>query len=105
MQVVGERQGPARREAGRRARRDGRDLRRLRWVKLTVSPHAADRMEEFGISVADAYRVLSEPEEEGRANLGRLYAQRNIGNRRIRVVYNRGAGDERIVVTAMLRRK
>lgn len=81
------------------------ELRRLRGMRVTILPHAASRMEEFGISVADVYRVLSEPEEDGKANLGRLYAQRTIGLRRIRVVYNLGAEDERIVVSAMLRRR
>ncbi len=74
-------------------------------MKVTILPHAADRMEEFEVSAMDVYRVMSEPDEQGQANLGRLYAQRTIGNRKIRVVYNLGAEDERIVVTAMLRRK
>jgi hypothetical protein len=48
--------------------------------------------------------AVGQPEEEGAANLGRRYAQKIIGHRRIRVVYNQGT-DEAIVVTVMLRRR
>ena len=48
--------------------------------------------------------MLESPEVEGEANFGRLWSQKEIGRRRIRVVYNRGA-DEAVVVTVMLRRK
>ena len=47
-------------------------------------------------------RVLEEPVEEGEANFGRFCAQKVIGHRRIRVVYNRGA-DEIVAVSVMLR--
>jgi hypothetical protein len=48
--------------------------------------------------------VLEDPNEEGPANFGRLYAQSVIDNRRIRVVYNRGT-DETVVVSVMFRRR
>jgi hypothetical protein len=73
-------------------------------MRITYLPHARERMEEFGIAVADVYRVISEPDEEGDANKGRRYAQKQIGRRRIRVIYNQGA-DEAVVVTVMLRRR
>jgi hypothetical protein len=73
-------------------------------MKVTLLPHARERMERFTISPADVLRVFEEPDEEGAANLGRLYAERQIGHRRIRVIYNQGA-DEAIVVTVMLRRR
>jgi hypothetical protein len=44
-------------------------------VKYTLLPHARERMEEFSISPAAVLRVLQEPDEEGAANFGRLYAQ------------------------------
>ena len=73
-------------------------------MKVTLLPHARERMERFGISPADVLRVFEEPDEEGAANFGRLYAQKQVGHRRIRVIYNRGAG-EAIVITVMLRRR
>jgi hypothetical protein len=73
-------------------------------MRVTLLPHARERMERFSISPADVLRVFEEPDEEGAANFGRLYAQRQIGHRTIRVIYNRGA-DEAIVVTVMLRRR
>ena len=48
--------------------------------------------------------VVGQPDAEGTANLGRRYAQKVIGHRRIRVVYNRGT-DEAVVVTVMLLRR
>lgn len=48
--------------------------------------------------------MVRQPDEEGAANFGRLYAQKEIGSRRIRVIYNRGA-EEAVVVSVMLRRR
>jgi hypothetical protein len=90
--------------ARRRTRRMGGCLRRLRWVKYTLLPHARERMEEFSISPAAVLRVLQEPDEEGAANFGRLYAQKRIGHQTIRVIYNLGR-DEAMVITVMLRRR
>jgi hypothetical protein len=73
-------------------------------MRYMLLPHARERMEEFSISPAAVLRVLQEPDEEGAANFGRLYAQKRIGPRRIRVIYNQGA-DETIVVSVMLRRR
>jgi hypothetical protein len=73
-------------------------------MRVTLLPHARERMEEFSISPADVLRVFEAPDEEGPANLGRLYAQKRIGHRTVRVIYNPGA-DEAIVVTVMLRRR
>lgn len=61
-------------------------------------------MEQFGIGEDEVRAVLEGPEEEGEANFGRLYAQKRIGCRRIRVIYNRGA-DEAAVVSVMFRRR
>jgi hypothetical protein len=38
-----------------------------------------------GISEEEARLVLEDPDREGEANFGRLYAQKEIGHRRIRV--------------------
>lgn len=73
-------------------------------MRITLLPHARERMELYGITVAEIYQAVSQPDEEGEANLGRLYSQKQIGQRRIRVIYNRGA-DEAVVVTVMLRRR
>lgn len=67
-------------------------------------PHARERMEQFGISETEVVETIGFAHERGAANMGRVYAQKQIGARRIRVVYNRGA-DEAIVVTVMLRRR
>lgn len=63
---------------------------------------ADGRMDKFGISGSEVRLTVGQPEEEGDANLGRRYAQKRIGRRRIRVIYNQGAGEA--VVTVMLRR-
>ena len=59
-------------------------------MKIAYVPHALEQMERRGISKEEVAAVLEDPNEEGPANFGRLYAQRVIDNRRIRVVYNRG---------------
>ena len=67
-------------------------------------PHALEQMERRGISEEEVAAVLEDPNEEGPANFGRLYAQSVIDDRRIRVVYNRGT-DEAVVVSVMFRRR
>ena len=73
-------------------------------MRITFLPHARERMDERGISEEEARAALEEADEGGEANFGRLYSQKRIGRRRIRVVYNRGA-DEAVVVSVMLRRR
>jgi hypothetical protein len=73
-------------------------------MKFTFLPHARERMERFGISEAEVRLVVGQPDQEGAANFGRLYAQKVIGSRRIRVIYNWGQV-EAIVVTVMLRKR
>lgn len=73
-------------------------------MRITFLPHALGQMAARGISEEEARAVLEGADEEGEANLGRLYSQKRIGRRRIRVVYNRGA-DEAVVVSVMLRRR
>ena len=48
--------------------------------------------------------MLEDADEEGLANFGRLYSQKQIEHRRIRVIYNQGA-DETVIVSVMLRRR
>ena len=67
-------------------------------------PHALEQMERRGIFEEEVAAVLEDPNEEGPANLGRLYAQSVIAHRRIRVVYNRET-DEAVVVSVMFRRR
>lgn len=61
-------------------------------------------MSDRGITEDEARAVLEEADEEGAANLGRFYAQKRIGHRKIRVIYNQGA-NEAVVVSVMLRRR
>ena len=82
----------------------GRDVRKLRGMKITFLPHALEQMSKRGISEDEARAALEEADEERTANLGRLYAQKRFGRRRIRVIYNQGA-DEAVVVSVMLRRR
>lgn len=73
-------------------------------MKVTLLPYARERMELYGISEDAVRSVLEESDEQGQANFGRLYAQRLIGHRLIRVVCNYGE-DGTVVVTVMLRRR
>jgi hypothetical protein len=58
-------------------------------MRVTFLPHALEQMEARDISEEEARLVVGQPDEEGVANFGRLYAQKVIGHRRIRVIYNR----------------
>ncbi len=73
-------------------------------MRIAFLPHALDRMRQFGISEDEVRAVLDEPDEEGEANMGRSFSQKLVGNRLMRVVYNKSA-DEVVVITAMLRRR
>ena len=73
-------------------------------MEFTFLPHALERMELNAISEAEVRSVIEEAGEEGDANLGRRYSQKELGGRRIRVICNTGTG-ETVVVTVMLRRK
>ena len=73
-------------------------------MKVAFLPHARERMEQYGVSEDEVRNVLEEADEEGEANFGRLYSQKQIGHHRIRVIYNQGA-DESVVISVMLRRR
>jgi hypothetical protein len=73
-------------------------------MRITLLPHALERMELYGISEDAVRSVLAEADEAGQANFGRFYSQKTIGHRKIRVIYNQGA-DEAVVITVMLRRR
>ena len=77
-------------------------VRRLCAMRITFLPHALERMAEYGIIQEEIRLVVGQPDDKGTANLGRRYAQKVLGHRRIRVVYNQST-DETIVVTVMLR--
>ena len=72
-------------------------------MKIRILPHARERMRERGISEAQVRGTLEHPGHEYPGNLGRTVAEKRIGTGRhaIKVVYNRGQEDERIVVTVM----
>ena len=82
------------------------NLRRLGGMKITFLPHAEERMRERGISAADVYRTLENPDLEYPGRLGRIVAEHTFAGRRlaVKVVYNLGLEDERIVVTVELGR-
>ena len=63
-----------------------RQVRRLREMRITFLPHALEQMGKRGILEAEALLTIGQPDEEGEAHFGRLYAQKVIGSRRIRVV-------------------
>lgn len=73
-------------------------------MKVTLLPHARERMELYDIPEDAVRSVLDEADELGQANFGRLYAQKLIGHRLIRIVYNQGT-DGTVVITVMLRRR
>ncbi len=61
-------------------------------------------MRQFGVSEDEVRLVLNEPGETGEANKGRVYSQKLVGHRLVRVIYNKSS-DEIMVITAMLRRR
>lgn len=71
-------------------------------MKITILPHARERMEQYGVTEDEVRNVLEEADEEGEANFGRRYSQKQVGHRRIRVIYNQGA-EEAVVISVMLR--
>lgn len=73
-------------------------------MRITLLPHALERMETYEINEQEVRTVLEEADEEGQANFGRLYSQKLIGHRTVRVIYNQGA-DEAVVISVMLRRR
>lgn len=73
-------------------------------MKITLLPHARERMETHDITEQEVRSVLEEADDKGQANFDRLYSQKLIGHRIIRVIYNQGA-DETVVVSVMLRRR
>ncbi len=69
--------------------------------KIVFLPHARRRMAERGIPEEEARATVEEPDNEYPGNLGRVVAERTFPARRLatKVVYNRGAKGEYIVVT------
>lgn len=61
-----------------------------RFERVTLLPHARERMEQYGITEEEVRSVIEEPSEEGAANLGRSYAQKLLSRRLVRVIYNAG---------------
>lgn len=59
-------------------------------------------MEQYGVTEDEVRNVLEEADEEGEANFGRRYSQKQVGHRRIRVIYNQGA-EEAMIISVMLR--
>ena len=71
-------------------------------MKITILPHARERMHERGISEGQVHGTLEQPWREYRGNKGRTVAVRRVGQHHaIKVVDNLGPADERIVVTVL----
>ena len=70
-------------------------------MRVTFLPHARSRMILRGITEEEARTVLAEPDDEYPGQYGRRVAERVLFGRRLatKVVYNLGAGGERVVVT------
>jgi hypothetical protein len=76
-------------------------------MKIIYLPHARRRMDERGIAQWEVAAVLEAPGIEYPGHfLERTVAERVLPGRRlaVKVVYNLGAEDERIVVTVVLGR-
>jgi Domain of unknown function (DUF4258) len=76
-------------------------------MQVTYLPHALRRMDERGIARWEAEAVLEAPDVEYPGHVfERVVAERVLPGRRlaVKVVYNLGAEDERIVVTVELGR-
>jgi Domain of unknown function (DUF4258) len=76
-------------------------------MKITYLPHAQRRMDERGIARWEVEAVLEAPDVEYPGHVfERVVAERVLPGRRlaVKVVYNLGAEDERIVVTVELGR-
>ena len=71
-------------------------------MRITFLPHALERMVEQGISEDRARTTLEAPDAEYPGDKGRDVAERTIEGERlaVKVVYNLGLEDERIVVSA-----
>lgn len=72
-------------------------------MRVTILPHARDQMNERGILEEQVRRTLEEPDQEYPSDYQRIVAERSFSSRRsaLKVVYNQGLADERIVVTVM----
>ena len=72
-------------------------------MRITLLPHARDQMEERGISDDEVRRTLEDPDQEYPGDFGRTVAERRFTPRpsAVKIVYNRGLGDERVVVSVM----
>lgn len=74
-------------------------------MRVTYLPHARERMELRGISEEEVRAALESPDLEYPGRLGRTVAELSPGAwgrfdaLALRVVYNLGAEDERVVVT------
>jgi len=72
-------------------------------MKITFLPHALKQMTEREISEDQAHSALEEPDIEYPGDSGRTVAERVFEGERsaIKVIYNVGLEDERVVVSVM----
>lgn len=72
-------------------------------MRIVFLPHAQQQMVERGIPEDLARSTLEEPHAEYPGDMGRTVAERTFEGARsaVKVVYNMGAGEERVVVSVM----
>ncbi|MBA2714857.1 MAG: DUF4258 domain-containing protein [Rubrobacteraceae bacterium] len=72
-------------------------------MNVTFLPHALEQMEEREISASRVHTTMQNPDHEYPGDWGRTVAEKRFGMERsaIKVVYNRGPRDERIIVSVM----
>jgi len=72
-------------------------------LKITFQSHAQDRMQEYGIPEERATAALADPDREYPSYKGRIVAEKVFPGEQlaVKVVYNLGLEEERVVVTVM----
>lgn len=77
-------------------------------MRITLLPHAVNRMEERGISEEEVRAVLEHPDLEDSGKLGRTVVESSQSedgrSLALRVICNRSLEDERVVLTVELGR-
>ena len=82
---------------------------RLREVKITLIPHALDRMNQCSVSEEQVRQTVENPDAKTEGRLSRTVAEKRFedekGARYVRVVYNQEGADEAVVVTVFTHRR
>jgi hypothetical protein len=71
---------------------------------VNFTPHAQEQMAARGITEEEVVETIVSPDQACVGREGRIIAERDLGTRILRVIYNVGE-DEAVVITAMPIRK